>query len=574
MEVGLVKLTIDGNEVQVPKGTMVLEAAEQIGIHIPRLCYDPDLSNVGACRLCIVEIEGMRNLPASCVTEVSEGMVVRTDTPAVMEARKTVLELLLANHPVDCLTCEKLGECTLSQYCYEYGIIKSPFIGEKHTYELETDNPYIVRDMNKCILCGRCIRACAEITGKNIIDFSYRGFNTRVAPFGDTPLGESECIYCGNCVAFCPVGALSEKQMLHLGRRWNLKKVKTTCTFCATGCTFDLRVKDGKVVGVTSNPENEVNGRALCIRGRFGTRDFIHSDKRLTTPLIRRDGKLVPATWDEALDMVAERLTEITKQNGPNSFAALSSTRFTNEEIYLFQKFARAVIGTNNIDHYPSPCHGAMYREETFCSEAVCEFAGTGIPRCQNNVQGASDMGALSESLAGYQRVDQQGVRTKFKKAWGVSIPGEAGLTLSEMYDHANQGDLKAMYILGENPVLTDPNSEQIQSALTNLEFLVVHDLFLTETAAFADVVLPAASFAETDGTFTNNKRRVQRVRKAIEPIPGKANWQTIIALSAKMGYQMDYPHPERIFAEMASLTPLFARFSYKEIDEKGMEWP
>ncbi|MGB4505460.1 MAG: 2Fe-2S iron-sulfur cluster-binding protein, partial [Syntrophaceticus sp.] len=297
---GLVKLTIDGKDVQVPKGTMVLEAAEQVGIHIPRLCYDPDLSTVGACRLCIVEIEGMRNLPASCVTEVSEGMVVRTDTPAVIEARKTILELLLANHPVDCLTCEKLGECLLAKYCYEYGVFKSSFDGEKHHYEMETDNPFIVRDMNKCILCGRCIRACAEITGKNIIDFSYRGFNTRVAPFGDTPLSESECIYCGNCVAFCPVGALSEKQMLNLGRRWNLKKVKTTCTFCATGCTFDLRVKDGEVVGVTSNPENEVNGRALCIRGRFGTRDFIHNDKRLTTPLIRRDGKLVPATWDEA----------------------------------------------------------------------------------------------------------------------------------------------------------------------------------------------------------------------------------------------------------------------------------
>jgi predicted molibdopterin-dependent oxidoreductase YjgC len=428
--------------------------------------------------------------------------------------------------------------------------------------------------MNKCILCGRCIRACSEITGKNIIDFSYRGFNTRVAPFGDTPLSESECIYCGNCVAFCPVGALSEKQMLNLGRRWNLKKVKTTCTFCSTGCTFDLRFKDGKVVGVTSNPDNAVNGRALCIRGRFGTRDFIHSDKRLTTPLIRRDGKLVPATWDEALDLVAERLTEITKQNGPNSFAALSSTRFTNEEIYLFQKFARAVIGTNNIDHYPSPCHGAMYREESYCSEAVCEYAGTATLRCPNNLQGASDMGALSGSLAGYQRVDQQEARAKYEEAWGVSIPGEAGLNVSEMFEHANQGDLRAMYILGENPVLSDANSEQVQSALSNLEFLVVHDLFLTETAALADVVLPAASFAETDGTFTNNKRRVQRVRKAIEPLPGKANWQIIFALSAKMGYQMDYPYPERIFAEMASLSPLFAHFNYKEIDEQGMVWP
>ena len=571
---GIVKLTIDGKEVQVPKGTTVLEAAEQIGIHIPRLCYDPDLSAVGACRLCIVKIEGMRNLPASCVTEVTEGMVVHTDTPEVIEARKTILELLLANHPVDCLTCEKLGECLLAKYCYEYGVLKSPFDGEKRHYEIKADNPFIVRDMNKCILCGKCIRACSEITGKNIIDFSYRGFKTRVAPFGDTPLSESECIYCGNCVAFCPVGALSEKQMLNLGRRWNLKKVKTTCTFCSTGCTFDLRVKDGKVVGVTSNPDNAVNGRALCIRGRFGTRDFIHSDKRLTTPLIRRNGKLVPASWDEALDLVAERLTEITKQYGPNSFAAISTTRFTNEEIYLFQKFVRAVIGTNNIDHYPSPCHGAMYREESYCNESVCEFAGIATLRCSNNLQGASDMGALSGALPGYQRVDRQEVRAKYEEAWGVSIPGEAGLTVSEMFEHAIKENLKAMYILGENPVLSDANSEKVQSALTNLEFLVVHDLFLTETAALADVVLPAASFAETDGTFTNNKRRVQRVRKAIEPIPSKANWQAIINLSSKMGYQMDYQHPEQIFAEMASLTPLFAHFNYKEIDKQGMVWP
>jgi len=574
MKVELVKLIIDGNEVQVPKGATVLEAAETMGIHIPRLCYDPNLSSVGACRLCIVEIEGMRNLPASCVTEAREGMVVRTNTPVVIEARKTVLELLIANHPTDCLTCEKLGECELANYCYEYGIAKSPFTGEKHEYETEADNSFIVRNMNKCILCGRCIRACAEITGKNIIDFSYRGFNTRVAPFGDTPLSESECIYCGNCVAFCPVGALSERQMLKQGRRWDLEKVKTTCTFCATGCTFDLRVKDGKVKGVTSNPENAVNGRALCIRGRFATRDFIHGDKRLTTPLIRRNGKLVPAAWDEALDFTAARLQEIKKKYGPNSFAAISSTRFTNEEIYLFQKFVRAVIGTNNIDHYPSPCHGAMYREDTFCRGTAGEFTGVATLRCQNNLQGASDMGALNRSLPGYQKVEQKKIRAKFKEAWGTSIPGETGLTISEMFEHANKGSVKAMYIMGENPVLSDLNSEDIRPALSNLKFLVVHDLYPTETTEYADVVLPAASFAETDGTFTNNKRRLQRVRKAIEPIPGKTNWETIAALSARMGYQMDYPHPEQIFAEMAALTPLFADFNYKDLDEIGMEWP
>lgn len=348
---GMVSLTIDGREVEVPEGISVLEAAERTGIHIPRLCHDPDLSAVGACRICVVEIEGMRNLPASCVTAVTPGMVVHTDTPSVREARRTILELLVANHPLDCLTCEKLGDCKLAEYCYQYGVTGSPFSGgEKHSYELETSNPFVIRDLNKCILCGRCIRACAEITCRDIIDFSYRGFNTKVTPFGDTPLIESDCVYCGNCVAVCPTGALTEKQLHGKGRRWEFKRVRTTCPFCGTGCNFDLLVKDGKVAGVSSNPDSPVNGKALCIKGRFGW-DFVHSDKRLTTPLIKREGKFVPASWDEAFDVIAARLGEIKEKYGPDSFAALSSARCTNEENYLVQKFTRAVMGTNNVDH-------------------------------------------------------------------------------------------------------------------------------------------------------------------------------------------------------------------------------
>ncbi|SHE93395.1 4Fe-4S dicluster domain-containing protein [Desulfofundulus australicus DSM 11792] len=347
---GLIQLQIDGKKVEVPAGTTVLEAAEQTGIHIPRLCHDPELSPWGGCRLCIVEIEGMRNLPASCVTRVAPGMVVRTDSPAVVEARRAILELLLANHPLDCLTCEKNGECKLAEYCYVYGVKESPFRGEKHNYAVEDSNPFIIRDQNKCILCGKCVRACAEITGKNNLDFAYRGFNTRVSTFGNSSLLESDCVFCGNCVSVCPTGALMEKQMQNKARRWELKRVKTTCPFCGTGCNFDLCVKDGKIVGVASNPDSVVNGRALCIKGRFGW-DFIYSDKRLKTPLIKRNGEFVPASWDEALDLVASRLREIKGKYGPGSFAALSSARCTNEENYLFQKFVRAVMGTNNVDH-------------------------------------------------------------------------------------------------------------------------------------------------------------------------------------------------------------------------------
>ncbi|TEB11427.1 NADPH-Fe(3+) oxidoreductase subunit alpha [Pelotomaculum propionicicum] len=346
----MVKLTINGKEVEVPAGTTILNAAEQAGFSIPRLCYMEGLSSVGACRLCVVEVKGARALVASCAAAVAPGMEVQTHSPSVMEARRMILDLLIANHPLDCLTCEKSGECSLAEYCYEYGVKESTFKGEKHNYPIETSNPFIVRDMNKCILCGKCVRACSEITGQDTIDFAYRGFNSKVIPFYDEELVESNCVFCGQCVSVCPTGALTEKQMAGKGRRWELTKVKTTCPFCGTGCNFDLCVKDGKLIGVASNPSAPVNGRALCIKGRFGW-DFVNNEKRLTTPLIKKEGKFEEASWDEALTLIANSLKEIKNKYGPNSFAALSSARCTNEENYLVQKFTRAVMGTNNVDH-------------------------------------------------------------------------------------------------------------------------------------------------------------------------------------------------------------------------------
>lgn len=346
----LVTVTIDGLTVQVPEGTSVLDAARSVGINIPALCHDPDLTPVGACRLCVVEVERMRNLPASCVTICTEGMVIRTNTPQIIEARKTILELLVANHPLDCLTCEKSGDCLLQEYCYDYGVKSEVFKGEQHDYPLEDDNPFYIRDMNKCIVCGRCIRACEEVVGRNILDFSYRGFKTKPGPFMDTSISESDCVYCGSCVTVCPVGALVEKERIGKGRTWEIEKVKTVCPYCGSGCTIDLNVKDGKVIGVTGNPDGDVNGRFLCVKGRFGY-EFIHSDQRLKKPLIKKDGEFVEAGWDEAIGLVASRLQENKEKNGPDSIAVLSSARCTNEENYLLSKFARAVIGTNNIDH-------------------------------------------------------------------------------------------------------------------------------------------------------------------------------------------------------------------------------
>ena len=350
MGVELIKITIDGKEVEVPAGTTIMKAADSVGINIPRLCYDPDLSALGACRLCVVEVKGNRLLPASCVTPIFPGMVVKTNSPAVVEARKTILELLVANHPLDCMTCDKLGNCKLADYCYQYGVKESPFVGEKHEYAIDDTNPFILRDMNKCILCGACVRASEEMTGQDNLSYLNRGFHRKATTAGDVDYIDSDCVFCGQCVAVCPTGALQEKTMVGQGRRWEIDRVRTTCPFCGTGCNFDLAVKNGKVIGVLSNPDSTVNQRSLCVKGRFGW-DFIYNEKRLTTPLIKKNGKFEEASWDEAFDLIAQRFGEIKAQYGSESFAALSSARCTNEENYLVQKFTRAVMGNNNVDH-------------------------------------------------------------------------------------------------------------------------------------------------------------------------------------------------------------------------------
>ncbi len=344
-----ITLSINNVNITVPQGTTVLEAAGQAGVFIPTFCHDPELTNFGACRMCVVEIEGLRSLSASCVTNATEGMVVHTDSPAVQEARKTILELLLANHPLDCLTCGRSGDCRLQDYAYLYGVKTGSFEGERHSYPLEDDNPFIVRDLNKCILCGKCVRACAEIQGNSILDFAYRGFDVKVAPAMDVSLKASDCVFCGNCVAMCPVGALQEKGLRSAAPTWEVRKVKTTCPYCGTGCSFELNVKGNKVVGVTSC-DGDVNGRTLCVKGRFGY-GFIHHPDRLTTPLIKKNGVFKEASWEEAIKLVAQKLGRIKAKHSSDALAVLSSARCTNEENYLLQKFTRAVLGTNNIDH-------------------------------------------------------------------------------------------------------------------------------------------------------------------------------------------------------------------------------
>lgn len=342
-------LIIDGREVNVPEGTTVLEACRMNDIQIPTLCHDPELTSDGTCRLCVVQIEGRSKFPSSCTTKVEQGMVVQTQSPKVRAARKTILELLVANHPLDCMTCQKMGDCSLAKYAYDYGVTGEIYQEKKRNLPIDSGNPFILRDPNKCILCGKCIRACAQIQGKGILHFLYRGNDTQVGPANNVPYHESDCDFCGTCVSVCPVGALLEKQMVGKGRSWEMKKVKTTCPYCGTGCNFDLNVKNGKVVGITST-DGEVNGSALCVKGRFG-HGFIHHPDRLKTPLIKKDGKFVEASWTEAISLVAEKLGEIKQNNGADALGVLSSARCTNEDNYIMNKFTRAVLGTNNIDH-------------------------------------------------------------------------------------------------------------------------------------------------------------------------------------------------------------------------------
>lgn len=344
-----IKLTIDSREVTASSGMTILEAARNAGIEIPHLCYDPDLGlpPTASCRLCLVEVESGPSPVASCTHPVSPGMVVHTDTEALRGFRRTVLQLLLSDHPHDCVTCDQAGECVLETYAYEFGLRErkaSPTGVASHM--VSEDAPTMLQDDSKCILCGRCVQVCQNIQGVGAIDFQGRGFDTEIGLPPGLVREESDCELCGNCIAVCPTGAVMARRMVGLV---GAKKVRTTCGYCGVGCQFELNVRDGRVVGVTSAGDSPVNGRWLCVKGRFGY-EFIHHPDRLTTPLIRRDGELQPASWDEALDLVASRLTEIKKADGPGAIGIMSSSRCTNEENYLMQVLARAVIGTNSVD--------------------------------------------------------------------------------------------------------------------------------------------------------------------------------------------------------------------------------
>jgi len=384
-----VTLTINDQQVTTGEGSTILEAAREAGIYIPTLCHHPDLTNVGACRMCVVSVEKARGLQTACTTPVFDGMVVDTESEAARETRKFVLEMFLTDHPNECMICEVNGDCELQDLVYDYNVAWPEHNGARHAYEINPDpTPFIFIDRNKCILCSRCVRACNEIQNRDVWNFAYRGFESKLVAGADQLLLDARCESCGQCVAYCPVGALYDKMSLGVARVNKVQKVRTTCSYCGVGCNFDLNVRDGKIVRVTSVPDAPANGMALCVKGRYGY-DYVHHPERLTRPLVRAkwldagqveervaDGAwqvvamaqnrlqaagngsrpltpdaFVQTDWDTALDVVAHKFTEEKKAHGGDAFAVLASAKCTNEENYLFNKFTRQMLGTNTIDH-------------------------------------------------------------------------------------------------------------------------------------------------------------------------------------------------------------------------------
>jgi predicted molibdopterin-dependent oxidoreductase YjgC len=374
----MIEVTIDGRTIQVPPGTTVMEAARAHGIDIPHLCYHPELSVSGGCRLCLVEIEGWQAPVASCGLRCAGGMNVRTRSDRLSEMRRDVIDLFVSDHPLDCVTCDKAGACLLQKYAYEYGVTKSSYELEFSRTLYQDDNPFFIRDHQYCILCGRCVRACSEVVGADAIELVGRGFTSHMATPFDGPMVDSTCVFCGSCVQVCPTAALLPVSRLGKGREWELDRVKTVCGYCGVGCQVEYALKNGKIVYAQAPPDAPVNGEFLCAKGRYGW-DFAGHEERLTKPLVRRDlayelgltpdswqlpekspltvrrlkieDSFIPVDWDTALDLVAGKLAATVQEAGPDAVMSLASARCTNEENYLFQKFIRAGIGTNNLDH-------------------------------------------------------------------------------------------------------------------------------------------------------------------------------------------------------------------------------
>jgi formate dehydrogenase major subunit len=748
-----VSLDIDGIEVTVPAGTSVMRAAAQAGVAVPKLCATDSLDAFGSCRLCVVDIDGRKGTPASCTTPCEDGMVVHTQTPHVAKIRRGVMELYISDHPLDCLTCPANGDCELQDMAGVVGLreVRYGFEGENHLEAPKDEsNPYFTFDESKCISCSRCVRACGEVQGTFALTISGRGFGSKVTSGAGESFLESECVSCGACVQACPTATLQEKSVIELGMP--TRTVKTTCAYCGVGCSFKAELRGNELVRMVPDKDGGANAGHSCVKGRFAWGYASHPD-RITSPMVRESitDPWREVSWDEAIDYAALRLKEIQHAYGIDSIGGITSSRCTNEEVYVVQKMIRAAFGNNNVDTCARVCHsptgyglkqtfGTSAGTQDFASvedadvivviganptdahpvfasrmkrrlragaglividprridlvksahiaashhlqlqpgtnvavvnamshvvateglidrEFVAErcdlasFAAweefirlpenspehlaeqTGVPaesvraaarayaeapnaaiyyglgvtehsqgstmvmamanlamatgnigrsgvginplRGQNNVQGACDMGSFPHEFPGYRHVSDDTVREQFESLWSTSLRGEPGLRIPNMLDAATVGEFRAIYIQGEDIAQSDPNTAHVKAALAAMDLVIVQDLFVNETAAFAHVFLPGTSFLEKDGTFTNAERRINRVRPVMPSRTGKSEWEATCALATALGYPMHYDNAAQIMDEIASITPTFAGVSFEMLDRVGsVQWP
>ena len=749
----LVTLTIDDREVTVPEGTSIMRASILAGINVPKLCATDSLEPFGSCRLCVVEIEGRRGYPASCTTPVAPGLKVHTQTPKLADIRRGTMELYISDHPLDCLTCAANGDCELQDMAGAVGLreVRYDDKGENHLKAVKDEsNPYFTFDPSKCIVCSRCVRACEETQGTYALTISGRGFESKVAA-GINNFMESECVSCGACVQACPTATLMEKTVIEAGTPEH--SVTTTCAYCGVGCSFNAEMKGEEVVRMTPNKNGGANHGHSCVKGRFAWGYATHQD-RITTPMIRKNisDPWQTVSWDEAINYAASELNRIKNQYGKDAIGGITSSRCTNEEVYVTQKLVRAAIGVNNVDTCARVCHsptgyglkqtlGESAGTQTFDSvmaadvifviganptdghpvfasqmkrrlragakliiadpreidlvdnsphiradyhlklrpgtnvalisalghvivteglvdeafvkercewdsfvawrdfvshadnspEALAEvigvdaaslraaarlyatggnaaiYYGLGVTehsqgstmvmgianlamatanvgregvgvnplRGQNNVQGSCDMGSMPHEYPGYRHVSDEATRALFESAWGRPLSAEPGLRIPNMLDYAIEGSFKALYCVGEDIAQSDPDTQHVTHALESMECVIVQDLFLNETAMYAHVFFPGASFLEKSGTFTNAERRISPVRRVMAPKNGFEDWEITAKLSAAMGYEMKYNHASEIMDEIAALTPTFSVVIFKKLDELGsIQWP
>jgi formate dehydrogenase major subunit len=749
-----VTLTIDGRAVTVPAGTSVMRAAAEIGGAIPKLCATDSVEAFGSCRMCLVEIEGARGLPASCTTPVAAGMVVKTQTPRLEKIRRGVMELYISDHPLDCLTCAANNDCELQDTAAQVGLrdVRYGYAGANHLGQApDLSNPYFSFAPDKCITCSRCVRACEEVQGTFALTIEGRGFDSKVsAGAAKDDFLSSECVSCGACVQACPTAALTEKSVKEIGKPE--RAVITTCAYCGVGCTFRAEMRGNQLVRMVPWKDGKANRGHSCVKGRFAWGYANHAD-RITKPMIRE--KITDpwreVSWEEAIGFTAARLHKIKAQYGARALGGITSSRCTNEEAFLVQKLVRGGFGSNNVDTCARVCHSptgyglsktfgtsagtqdfdsvedsdvilliganptdghpvfasrmkkrlragaklividprridlvrsphveaahhlalqpgtnvavltalahvvvsegladeAFIRERCdwdeyadwarFVSDArhspevlepvtrvpagelraaarlfatggngaiyyglgVTEHAqgsstvmaianlamatgnigrrGVGVNplRGQNNVQGACDMGSFPHELSGYRHISDSATRALFEEEWGVALDSEPGLRIPNMLDAAVDGSFRAIYIQGEDILQSDPNTHHVAAGLAAMDCVIVHDLFLNETANYAHVFLPGSTFLEKTGTFTNAERRIQMVRRVMDPANGYEDWQVTQLLARAMGLSWDYGDAAQIMDEIARLTPSFAGVSHARLEaEGGLQWP